>query len=434
MRAHPRHAPAGFRNAARFIERIQIAQQPARGGHCPAGRCIQKGERARLRAPGGAVQGKAGKLCFQNLGPIRLRQAAMQGFRPKPDRHPRRGAPRTARALLRCCLADPQGHQPRQPACCVQPWRPAIAAIHHNAHAGHGQRCLGDGGRQHHLALPIRRRVQRQILFRRRQFAMQGQHQRIEPTQPFGGAANLPPARQESQHIAGVRRQRLTDCTRHGFGQVARVAQIPRSMADFDRISAAQAFNHRRGRAAFRHQPGEARAIKGRGHGEQAQFGAESALEIKRQGQCQISIQIAFMRLVEKNRSDAFKAGIALQAAHQQAFRHHLNPRAVGKLPIEPRGKADGAARLVFPDQGGHAARGSAGSNAARFQHQDAPFGGPGFCHQRQRHDGGLARAGGCDQHGVGRSTQRSAQRRQRFRDRQFREHGRGDTTGIAPM
>ena len=140
------------------------------------------------------------------------------------------------------------------------------------------------------------------------------------------------------------------------------------------------------------------------------------------------------MRFVEKDRGDTFQAGIGLEPAHQKPFGHHLNPRAVGKLPIKPRGKPDGAAGLVFANQRGHAARGSAGGHAAWFQNQDAPFSGPGFFHQRQRHNRGLARARGCDQHGVGRRIQRRAQRRQRFRDRQFREHGRGNATRIAPM
>ena len=148
-------------------------------------------------------------------------------------------------------------------------------------------------------------------------------------------------------------------------------------------------------------------------------------MQIKRQRQRQIRVQIAFMRFVEENRRHAFKPRIGLQAPHQQAFGHHLNPRAVRELPIKARGKPNGAARLVLPKQGRHAARGSTGSNAARFQHQDAPFIGPGFFHERERHDGGLARTRRRDQHGVGVAAKGSAERRQRFGNGQFGEHGR---------
>ena len=148
-------------------------------------------------------------------------------------------------------------------------------------------------------------------------------------------------------------------------------------------------------------------------------------MQIKRQRQRQIRVQIAFMRFVKENRGHAFKPGIGLQPAHQQAFGHHLNPRAVRKLPIKPRGKPNSAAGLVFPQQGRHAARGSTGGNAARFQHQDAPFSGPGFFHERERHDGGLARTRRRDQYGVGSGAKGSAQRRKRFGNGQFGEHGR---------
>ena len=149
-------------------------------------------------------------------------------------------------------------------------------------------------------------------------------------------------------------------------------------------------------------------------------------MQIKGERQRQIGIKVPFMRFVEKNRGDAFQAGIGLQAPHQQAFGDNLNPCAVGKLAVQARGKADGAAGLVFTDQRRHAARGGARGDPARLQNQDAPMGRPGFFHQCQRHNRGLARAGWRDQYSVGRSAKGSAQRRQRFGNGQFGEHGWG--------
>jgi hypothetical protein len=117
----------------------------------------------------------------------------------------RHAPPRAARALFRRSLADAQSYQARKPACCIKPRRAAIAAIHNNPHAGHRQRCLSDGGRQHHLALTIRGGGERAVLFSGRQFAMQWQHQRIQPAKPFCGAADFSPARQEGQYVARMR-------------------------------------------------------------------------------------------------------------------------------------------------------------------------------------------------------------------------------------
>src|SRR3712207_7828260 len=51
------------------VQGVEVAQQGAGGGHGAGGRRVQEGERVRLRAPGGEVEGEAGQLRFQDFGP-----------------------------------------------------------------------------------------------------------------------------------------------------------------------------------------------------------------------------------------------------------------------------------------------------------------------------------------------------------------------------
>ena len=65
----------------------------------------------------------------------------------------------------------------------------------------------------------------------------------------------------------------------------------------------------------------------------------------------------------------------------------------------------------------GAAMDGSAGGQAAGFKNDDPAAGGPGLVQQRERDDGGLARAGRGDEHGVGSLGQGGGERRQRLVD-----------------
>ncbi len=137
---------------------------------------------------------------------------------------------------------------------------------------------------------------------------------------------------------------------------------------------------------AVAHEPGEGGAVQRGGHGQQAQFGAQGALEVQAQGEGEVGVEVALMRLVEQHRRHAVEDGVRLQAAHQQALGDHLDARALGHQPIQPGGEADRAARRALAQHIGHAPRGGAGGDAAGFQHQDAAARGPGLVLQDQRH------------------------------------------------
>ena len=139
---------------------------------------------------------------------------------------------------------------------------------------GHGQRCLGDGGGQHDAARLGR--PQRAVLLGRRKIAVQRQDQRAATLQRGLGAPDFRHAGQESEDVAVMLRQRCADGAGDGVGQVADMGDVARLMLDRDREHPAGAFDHLR-----IHQPGQAGAVGGGGHRQQAQFRPQHALEIK---------------------------------------------------------------------------------------------------------------------------------------------------------
>ena len=153
---------------------------------------------------------------------------------------------------------------------------------------------------------------------------------------------------------------------RHRIGQVARGGEVALGVADRDRVHPPC-----RGDGLRRHQRGQAREVRRRRHGEQAQLGAEHALQVEAEGEREIGVEPAFMHLVEDHRGDAVEPGIGLQPPHQEPFGDHLDPRRVGHRAVEPGAVTDRAARRLA-DQRGHPRGRRAGGEAARLEHDDA--------------------------------------------------------------
>jgi hypothetical protein len=132
------------------------------------------------------------------------------------------------------------------------------------------------------------------------QLAMQGEDVRIEAAQALGGAADLAPAGQEGQHVAGLARHHVADGAGHRLGQVARLQHVALRVLQADGVGAAQALDQRRV-----HQRGEGAAVQRGGHGQQPQLRPQPALEVEAQREAEIGVEVALMRLVEDHAGHA---------------------------------------------------------------------------------------------------------------------------------
>ena len=189
MRAQPCHAAAKIGDPPLRSQRAKPLEQRASGLHRPGGRPICEGQVGRRAAPGGAIQCQPGQIGIEDFRLVMRRQAAMQRLGPEPDRYTWRLTPGASGTLCGAGAADAQSCQPAQPGALVQHWRAAEPTIDDNAHAGHGQRGLGNRGRQHNP--PPSGNIQRPVLLGRRQIAMQRQHQRAASVKLGLGTADF---------------------------------------------------------------------------------------------------------------------------------------------------------------------------------------------------------------------------------------------------
>ena len=218
--------------------------------------------------------------------------------------------------------------------------------------------------------------------------------------------------RQEHQQVARMRRQRLLDralCLVFDGFLASR-----REMRDLDRMAAPGAAQSRRVEEA-----GEPFAIQRRRHRHDPQVLAQPGLHIQRQCQAEIAGQVAFVEFVEQQGTDAFQQRIVLQHAGEDAFGDHDDPGLRRDLVLEADAVADGLAHRLT-ELFRHEAGGGARGDPARLQHHDLLAAQPVGLQQRQRHPGGLARAGRCFQHEARMRRQRSADLRQQVVDRKM--------------
>ena len=217
------------------------------------------------------------------------------------------------------------------------------------------------------------------------------------------GAADLGRARQERQHRAGIGTQSGGDGVGHlpldlGVRLAAEVARL-------DGVGAAEAFNHRR----VAEQHGDARAVDGRRHHEDAQVLAQADLRVAGQRQPHVGVQRTLVEFVEQHGGHAGQFGVVDDLAREDTLGDDLDAGVARDLRAEADAVADGVAdalaeRLRHPFGAG------AGGDAPRLQHDDLFALQPRRIQQRQRHPRGLAGARRRHQH-------RGIAARQRLRD-----------------
>jgi hypothetical protein len=341
---------------------------------------------------------------------------------PQPVGPAVRDAPGAARALVGGGLRDRHHVQPREAAVRIEARLTCKAAVDHHAHAGQGHRRFRDIGGEHHSATAIAAWLQHARLLFDGEFAVQGQHlddltlrrcpvHRLPSRQRGLQPHDLAPPRQEHQHVAGMRGQRVLDRTLRLLFD--RLLAARRKMRDRDRKAAPRAGKPRRSE-----ETGEFFAIQGRRHDHDPQVLAQAGLHVQRQRQAKVASQVALVEFVEQDRADALEQRIVLQHAGEDALGHDFDAGFRRDLVLEAdavtHGLADRLAQLP-----GHEAGSGARGDAARFQHHDLAALQPIRIQQRQRHLRGLARARRRFQHQPRMPRQRGMDLRQQIGDRE---------------
>src|SRR5712691_10579942 len=102
-------------------------------------------------------------------------------------------------------------------------------------------------------------------------------------------------------------------------------------------------------------EPGHGRGVKSRRHYHQPQLRTRQFLQPTQQSKCEVAIEMALVELVEQNRADAMKLGIAQQTPRENALGHESQACARATDVFKTNLKADGFDEH-FHKLAGHAA------------------------------------------------------------------------------
>ena len=148
------------------------------------------------------------------------------------------------------------------------------------------------------------------------------------------------------------------------------------------------------------------------GHDEDAQVGAEVALDVEGEREAEVRVDAALVEFVEDEQPGVGEFRIGGDAAGEEAFGEDDDPRIAAEAAFEAHVVADGGAGR-FAEEVGHAPGGGSGGHAARFEHEDALAGEPVFAEEGEGDDGRLAGARWRGQDGGAVVAQGRAQTRQ---------------------
>ena len=410
VREPRRHGQSGDRLAVGGRAAV-FAQGSKR--HEPAARLVDRGgggrvepaKRARIgHAPQRAVEEQGAEIGFQDFGGIEARKARRRRFLPEPVDQARPLPPGAARPLGGGGAAGAFGDQAGDPGRTVVAGTAGEAGIDDDAHAVQGEAGLRDRGRQHDLAPARRRSGDGRALGRRFQAAVKAVQvdPGRQPLEPLGGALDLGHSGKESEQAALGFAQGAADGGRHLVLDplLRRAAEV----AKLDRETPALALDDGRGRLPCAHQPGEALAVQGRRHGDEAKVGPERRLGVERQSESEVAVEAPLMDLVEQNGRDSGQLRIGLDPIPENALGEDQDPGPRRPLRVEP-GRITDRLPDPLPRHLRHPLRGGPGGEAAWREEQDLA-GAPALGDEGRGDGGRLARAGRGHEDGVGRVAQ----------------------------
>ncbi len=310
MQGQLQHPTPHGHDAAVGVQRAEPLQQfdSLLQGAC--GRRVGPGQRRRGRAPRGQLQCQPGEVDLGDLGLEVGPSGAVFQLAPQPVGRARFGAPGATRPLLRRCPRGGHRRQPRHARALVEPGHAGQAGVHHHPHPVHREGGLGDVGGEHHPSPPGRRGLQRKVLFGLRQRPGQRVHvhaRRHRTLQQPLHPTDLPDAGEEHQQASRLLAQRpLHQCGARLHRPVLLAHRRPHHL---HRVQPAVAGGDRSARTEHAQQP---LGVRGGGHRQHPQVGADCRPRIERQRQPEVGGQIAFVHLVEDHQAHAVQGGVVL--------------------------------------------------------------------------------------------------------------------------
>ena len=242
----------------------------------------------------------------------------------------------------------------------------------------------------------------------------------------FGAGADLALARKEREDGALVLGKRAADAER-GLRADARLLR-EREERRLDGEHPPLGADDRRAAEVARDRAG----VERRGHDEDAQVGAERALDVEREREAEVGVERALVELVEDHEPRVGELRVREDAAREEPLREDEDARLARGPALEPDVVADETAEGVAREVG-HPPRRGARGHPARLEEEDRPSREPRFVEERERDGRRLARAGRRDENRRRSRRERAAKLRQGFGDRQAGEfHGAVAGSGAA--
>jgi len=285
MHAQARHGAPVSGDRSRAIERAETPQQVARAREHGRRRLVQPRERPCVAgAPVGELEGEGCEIGIDDLRGCEGGERRVCTLAPRAIADAVLGAPGSALTLLGRSPRDALGLEATHAGGRIEACAPHQSRVDHHAHARYGETGLRDIGREHELARATGGWRERGVLRFGRELAVQRQHDHARGGRGLEQrlhAADLTRPGQEHQHVAVLLVQRPQDELRddlfRGRGVPAclrcgRQQRQPRArVARFDREGAPRGPHRRR----IAEQARDGRAVKCRGHDQNAQLGNE---------------------------------------------------------------------------------------------------------------------------------------------------------------
>jgi hypothetical protein len=235
-------------------------------------------------------------------------------------------------------------------------------------------------------------------------------------------APDLARARQEDEHVALMRRDRLAHHARdvrlepllRARRAILGVHGEQSPVAAYDRGVPVGIGEQRRHRAT----------VEGGRHHEHAQLGAQQRLRLQRECEPEVGGERTFVIFVEEHRADALERRVLGEESREDAFRDHFHARARTHARLTAHPESHRLAHALA-ERTGHEVRRGARGEPARFEHQHARVAQPRRVEQGERHARRLARTRRCLEDGDRAPREGVVQRGEDVVDREWRaRHG----------